>query len=77
MAAAQRSYAIIFLQGFGCSKSSSLHQELQLAQKIWQQLKDPTRSLSKALVAPRAPAYFKSSQDPIDISPNPSGTSPL
>src|ERR1700728_2815097 len=32
-ATAQRSHAIIFLQGFGRSKSSSLHQELQPAQE--------------------------------------------
>ncbi|OCK98701.1 uncharacterized protein K441DRAFT_653987, partial [Cenococcum geophilum 1.58] len=74
MAAAQRSYAIIFLQGFGRSKSSSLHQELQLAQENGSSLKI-LRDLRKALVAPRAPACFKSLQDPTSLR-TPSGTSP-
>ncbi len=34
MAAAQRSYEIILLQSFGCSKSSSLLQELRLTQEL-------------------------------------------
>jgi len=67
MAAALRSYAIIFLQGFGRSKSSSLHQELQLAQENGSSSKILRDHLCKALVAPRAPACFKSSQDPIAV----------